>query len=181
MCHECSSITCCIPPAVWANMFSRHRCGHCLMESSQRRWYHHQVTLPDLDNTRLFPLWSYGKCPEEPCRLLHINTSWHLEGDKQSWHKYIFFFFFKMKPLEQSQLIKDNLCLLSFHQAYLKTNALSSVTCTKDASSHGWNLNSRFISFFYAAFMKEFQNLPILLPRRWYEYWYQSHEGKYGD
>lgn len=42
-------------PAVWANMFSRHRCGHCLMESSQHGWYHHQVTLPSLDDTRLSP------------------------------------------------------------------------------------------------------------------------------
>lgn len=105
------------PPAVWANMFSRHRCGHCLMESSQHGWYHHQVTLPSLDNTGLFPLWSYGKCPGEPCRMLHINTSWHLLGDKQPWYKYFFF----MKPLWHS-LKEDNLWLLSLHQPYLKTN-----------------------------------------------------------
>ena len=33
-------------------------------------------------------LWSYGKCPGEPCRMLHINTSRHLLADKQPGYKY---------------------------------------------------------------------------------------------
>lgn len=97
------------PPTVWANMFSRPGCGHCLMGSSQHGWYHHQVTLPGLDNTRLFPLWSYGKCPGEPCRMLHINTSWHLLGDKQPWYKYFFF----MNPRPQSLLSEGDLWVVA--------------------------------------------------------------------
>lgn len=74
---------------------------------------------------------------------------------------FFFSFFLLMKPLEQSQLIKDNLCLLSFHQAYLKTNP-SSVTSTKDASSHGWNLNSRSIFLFFMRHLrKRFEIYPF--------------------
>lgn len=112
------------PPAVWANMFSRPRCGHCLMGSSQHGWYHHQVTLPGLDNTRLFPLRSYGKCPGEPCRMLHINTSWHLLGDKQPGINISFLWIHDGTASSQKAIFE----LSSLHQPYLKTNALSWVT-----------------------------------------------------
>lgn len=97
-------------PAVLANMFSRQRCGHCLMESSQHGWYHYQVTLPSLDNARLYPSSESRQVSWRALQMLHINTPQQILGDKHFVYKYFFF-----KSLRHRFLKANNLWLLSSH------------------------------------------------------------------